>query len=198
MKNSNSVSMPAKQAKSSWTIRQLIYCALFSALTATGAFFKIPMPYFDYVTLQTLAVLLAGMLLGSRAGALSQIAYVLLGLVGVPVFAGGGGFGYVLKPTFGYLMGFCLAAWLIGKLLEKRPRLERKFIHYYLTGLAGLGALYSLGILYRWFITNFIMEVSLPFWTLVLSCLTLEIPKDILICALAAWLAGRLHQVVKS
>ncbi len=196
MKKIDQVSMPEKQAEFPWSIRQLIYCALFTALTATGAFFKIPMPYFDYITLQTLAVLLAGMLLGSRAGALAQIAYVLLGLVGVPIFAGGGGFGYLLKPTFGYLIGFCLAAWLTGKLLDQRPRQERKFIHYYLAGLAGLAALYSLGIVYRWFITNYIMEVSLPFWTLVLSCLSLEIPKDLLICALAAWLARRLNKVI--
>jgi biotin transport system substrate-specific component len=179
-----------------WGLRQLIYCAFFTALTAAGAFFKIPMPYFDYVTLQTLFVLLAGMLLGSRGGFLSQIVYVLLGLAGVPVFAGGGGPGYFLKPTFGYLIGFCLAAWLTGGLLAKRPEQERKFGHYYLAGLAGLAALYGLGILYRWFITNFIMEISLPFWALLLSCLSLEIPKDILICGLASWLARRLRQVV--
>jgi biotin transport system substrate-specific component len=155
------------------------------------------MPYFDYVTLQTLFVLLAGMLLGDRYGALSQIVYVLLGLLGVPIFAGGGGIGYLLKPTFGYLVGFCLAAWLTGRLLAKRPAAARKTGHYYLAGLAGLGVLYGLGILYRWLITNFVLAIHLPFWTLVLSCLSLEIPKDILVCALAAGLARRLRHAIK-
>ena len=79
--------------------------AFFAGLTGAGAFMRIPLPVMP-LTLQTAAVLLSGLLLGPLHGAFSQFAYVLLGLMGAPVFAQGGGPGYVLNPTFGYLVGF--------------------------------------------------------------------------------------------
>ena len=83
----------------------LCMCAIFTALTAVGAFIKIPIPYMEF-TLQFLFTTLNGLLLGGKWGAAAVGAYVFLGLVGVPIFAEGGGFFYVLKPTFGYLIGF--------------------------------------------------------------------------------------------
>ena len=80
--------------------RSMVQCALFAALVAIGAFIQIPVPYMDYFTLQFLFVLLAGMLLGSARGALSVSVYVLVGLVGFPVFAAGGGIQYIFRPSF--------------------------------------------------------------------------------------------------
>ena len=79
-------------------VKDLILTALFAALTAIGAFlgFKFVLAS---ITLQFLFTAMAGVLLGRRYGALSQAVYVLLGLVGVPIFAQGGGFSYVLQPT---------------------------------------------------------------------------------------------------
>lgn len=93
--------------------RKLVYTALFAALTAVGAFLRIPMVY-SSVTLQYLFTAMAGLLLGRRWGALSQAVYVLLGLVGLPIFTMGGGFGYVFQPTFGFLLGLIPAAWVVG------------------------------------------------------------------------------------
>ena len=98
--------------------RTISYVALFTALTAIGAFIKIPIPYIPF-TLQILAVYLAGALLGPRLGMLSQLCYVLIGLIGVPVFAEGGGFGYIFKPTFGYLLGYILGAYVNGWLINR-------------------------------------------------------------------------------
>lgn len=95
------------------TPRSMAYCALFTALIAIGTFIKIPIPYIP-ITFQVMFVLLAGMLLGPRLGALSVALYVTIGLVGLPVFTQGGGFGYVLQPTFGYLIAFIFAAYLTG------------------------------------------------------------------------------------
>lgn len=87
--------------------RSLVYCTLFTALIAVGAFIKIPIPVVPF-TLQYLFTMLAGILLGSRLGSLSVLAYMILGLIGLPIFSEGGGIGYVFKPSFGYIIGFAL------------------------------------------------------------------------------------------
>ena len=99
--------------------RTMILCALFAALTAVGAFFKIPFAL-AAISLQFLFTAMAGVLLGAGYGALSQAVYVLIGLVGVPIFALGGGFSYIFQPTFGFLLGLIPCAYVIGK-LAKRP-----------------------------------------------------------------------------
>ncbi|MBH8552141.1 biotin transporter BioY [Nostocaceae cyanobacterium CENA357] len=77
------------------------------------------------VTCQVGAVLLVGCLGGKNAGALSQIAYLVMGLTLLPVFADGGGIGYIKLSQFGYLLGFIPGAWICGLLAFKaRPRLE--------------------------------------------------------------------------
>jgi biotin transport system substrate-specific component len=96
----------------------LIYISLFSALTAAGAFIKIPLPMVP-MTLQTFLVYSAGLFLGPAGGAVSQLIYVTLGLAGIPIFAGGGGIAYLFSPTFGYLIGFIPAAAMAGLLSKK-------------------------------------------------------------------------------
>jgi len=90
---------------------------LFTALTAVGAFIKIPIPHVPF-TMQTVMVMFAGLILGGRRGALSQLLYLVLGLMGLPIFAQGGGPAYVLQPSFGFLLGFIPGAFVIGKILE--------------------------------------------------------------------------------
>ncbi|HEV8701400.1 MAG TPA: biotin transporter BioY [Candidatus Polarisedimenticolia bacterium] len=93
----------------------------FALLTWAGARVSVPLPLTPVPgTLQTLAVLLAGALLGPRAGAASQVSYLLLGLAGLPVFAlPGAGPAYFLGPTGGYLVGFVIAAWTTGWLVRR-------------------------------------------------------------------------------
>ena len=98
-------------------VREIALCALFIALVAVGAFIRIPVGT-DVYTLQFLFTLLAGVLLGARLGAVAVGVYVLMGLVGIPVFASGGGPSYVLQPTFGYLVGFICQAYLTGALVR--------------------------------------------------------------------------------
>lgn len=93
--------------------------ALFTALLAQVS---VRLPFTPVpITLQTLSVLLVGTALGARRGALALAFYVLLGSVGLPVFAGGtGGLTRLVGPTGGYLLGFVVAAWLAGWLAERR------------------------------------------------------------------------------
>lgn len=94
---------------------------VFTVFTSLGAFVRIPLPFSPVpITLQTFFVLLAGLILGGGLGATSQIFYILLGSLGLPIFANAGlGFYYLLGPTAGYLFGFILVAFFIGKLSKR-------------------------------------------------------------------------------
>jgi biotin transport system substrate-specific component len=96
--------------------RRTLAVGVFALLTALGAYAAVPIAPVP-VTLQTLFVLLAGLLLGPRLGSASQVAYVSAGLVGLPVFAAGAfGPAVLLGPTGGYLIAFPVGAWLAGAL----------------------------------------------------------------------------------
>jgi biotin transport system substrate-specific component len=95
---------------------------LFAGLTAAGAAIRIPLPGTAVpLTLQTLPVLLAGVALGSWRGSCSQLVYVLAGLAGLPVWAGGAsGLEHLTAaPTAGYLLGFVLAPWFVGRIAAR-------------------------------------------------------------------------------
>ena len=94
-------------------VKKLAYIALFTALIVVGGFVRIPVGTIP-ITLQTLFVLLGASLCGKTVGVLSAVVYLIIGLIGVPVFSAGGGIFYVLQPTFGYLLGFVLAGLIIS------------------------------------------------------------------------------------
>lgn len=102
-------------------VRHVALVLGFVALTALCARIRIYLPWTPVpLTGQTFAVLLSGAALGSRLGGLSQVVYLAIGLLGVPVFQGGNqGWSYVTGATGGYLMGFILAAYLVGALAER-------------------------------------------------------------------------------
>ena len=101
--------------------RHMILSGLFAAITALLAQISIPLPFSPVpITGQTLAVFLTGAVLGGRWGALSMLLYIFLGAIGLPVFHNAqGGLHIVLGPTGGYLWGFVLGSYLMGKITEK-------------------------------------------------------------------------------
>ena len=121
--------------------RDIVLSALCAILTALSARISVPLGAVP-VTFQVLVVLLSGFLLGRRLGALSQIAYIAMGLLGFPVFTTGGGIQSVLSPTFGYILGFVPMAWCAGRLTEgEQPGVAR----YFLAGVASVAVLYVAG-----------------------------------------------------
>ena len=179
----------AKTSGSSCTV-MLCMCAVFTALTAVGAFIKIPIPYMEF-TLQFLFTTLAGLLLGGKYGAASVGAYVALGLIGLPIFAEGGGLFYVLKPSFGYLIGFILGTYVTGKIANAvtAPSFKRLLA----ANFAGLLVVYALGIAYFYIASNLWIEGgAISFAMVMWYCFVLAVPGDILLCVLAAVLGKRL------
>ena len=169
----------------------MILIAMFAALTAVGAYIRIPVPVCPF-TLQFLFTTLAGLILGGKKGALAVAVYVLLGLIGLPVFTGGGGIGYVLQPTFGYLLGFIAGACATGTIVRRgsltMPRL--------LTGcFAGLLIVYAMGMAYYWAISRFWLGQPIGLVPLFVYCFLLAVPGDICLCILSALLGKKLIPV---
>ena len=169
----------------------MVLCGMFAALVAIGAFIQIPVPYMDYFTLQFFFVLLAGLILGADKGAISVGCYVLLGLVGVPIFAAGGGIGYIFRPSFGYLVGFIVSAYVTGKVCEK---LKASYKNYLLACLAGFVVTYVIGIVYKFIILNFYAHTSATLGVIFLSCFPLDMPGDFVLCLLAAGVGLRMRK----
>ncbi len=167
--------------------RMVASVGLMAGLTAVGAFIRIPLPYIPF-TLEVLFVFLAGALLGARLGALSQLVYLGLGLAGLPVFAGGAaGPGSIFMPSFGYIVGFVLAAYVIGALTQKTPVLH--FRSTFLKILAGLPLIYLFGVVYLYLNLNLITGKSCSFQNALLVGCLIFVPVDVAKAAMAAFVA---------
>ena len=170
--------------------KDMIMCALFTALIAVGAFIKVPVPVVPF-TLQFLFTMLAGLIMGGRLGAVSVGLYAMLGLAGLPIFAEGGGIWYVMKPSFGYIIGFALGSLVTGMMVEKLEKLTTgRLLAACFTGLA---IVYACGMIYYYIICNFVIGTPIAFWPLFLYCFLLAVPGDICLCFIGAFLAKRLR-----
>ena len=170
-------------------IQSLVLCSIFAALITVGAFIKIPVPVVPF-TLQFLFTSMAGLLLGARLGAISVMIYVLMGLLGVPVFANGGGLSYILQPSFGYLPGFALGAYVTGKLAADVHDYKRLVM----ANFAGLLIVYAVGMIYCWLINALYIGKAISFWTLFVYCFVLAVPGDIVLCFVGAALVTKLKE----
>jgi biotin transport system substrate-specific component len=124
-------------------LRWMVLASLMAALTAVGAYIHVPIGPVPIV-LSTLFVILSGLLLGSRWGPASMALYLLVGAIGIPVFAGGrGGFAHFFGPTGGYLIGYLVSAWITGLISERSNRLLRRDV---IAVVIGSLTLYGCGV----------------------------------------------------
>ena len=174
--------------------KQLVLCALFVALIAAGAFLKIPVPVVPF-TLQFLFTMLAGLLLGGKLGAIAVCVYIVLGLAGLPIFAQGGGIGYLFQPSFGYIIGFAVGALVTGVIANRveRPSFRRLLAADFL----GLGVVYLFGMVYYYLMSNLYLGNPIGLWPLFLYCFVMAVPGDILLCIVGAILGRRLIPLIQ-
>lgn len=135
-------------------LRMQIMAALFAGLTAVCAQIAFPIPFSPVpFTGQTLAVALTATILGARYGSLAMILYVFLGAVGIRVFAGfSGGLHVLVGPTGGYIFGYPIAAYVIGKMIELRP--SSGFIWALFANAVGLFIFYTTGMVQLKFVAQ--------------------------------------------
>lgn len=165
--------------------RALVFCGLFAALTAVLSQISIPIGPVP-LNLATLSGYLAGSLLGAQYGAVSQAVYVLLGLTGLPVFAGfKGGVSVLAGPTGGYLIGYIASAWLIG-LLSGHFGSSRAKLAVFMA--AGTVLCYLLGT--AWFIVSMKSGV----WQALMLCVFPFLVGDAIKIAAAVFLVPQLEK----
>ncbi|MGN8630261.1 biotin transporter BioY [Blautia sp. HCP3S3_G3] len=169
----------------------MVYIAIFAVLMAICSWISIPMtvPF----TLQTFGVFISVGILGGKRGTVAVLVYILLGAIGVPVFAGfSGGFGVLLNTTGGYIIGFLFSAlvmWGIEKVFGRKPVMQ------ILSMLVGLIVCYAIGT--AWFMVVYSRaNGAVGLGTVLGWCVIPFIIPDLVKIALAFVLSARLRQYV--
>ena len=174
------------------TTYDLILSALFIALITVGAFIKIPIGPVP-ISLQFMFVLLAGQILKPRSALLTLIIYLVMGLLGLPVFSGGGGFSYVLTPTFGYIVGFVFAAITVSFISHS---VKKTFSKLLLANFAGFLVVYIFGLSYYIILSHFYFNMLLDLGAVLLFGFVVFIPTDLVFCILTAVISKRLNPIL--
>lgn len=175
---------------------QLVHIAMFSALMAIGANISsfliiggVP------ITLQTFFAILAGILLGSRMGAVSMIVYAFIGLAGVPVFAGfSGGMDTIISPTFGFIVSFIFIAYSTGLVVEKWPS-KKGFVA---AALIGTAVNYLIGT--NWMYAAYKLWFAAPegfTYQMAWAWMAVPLPKDLILAVLAGLFGYRLRPIIQ-
>ena len=172
-----------KQSKIS--IQDICMIAIMAAITAVMAQISIPMPLGVPMTMQTFAVTLAAVLLGSKRGGMAMLVYVLLGAIGVPVFAGfSGGIQNLVGPTGGFIISFPIMAYIIGLGVE----MHKKKGMFTLMLILGTISNYVIGVI------MFVIVMDSSVMTALSACVIPFIPTAIIKAVVASVLGLQMRK----
>lgn len=172
---------------------KLVLTALFACLIAIGAFIKIPVPLVPF-TMQIFFVNLAGLVLGGTLGGISALIYMIIGLIGIPVFTQGGGISYIFNPTFGYIIGFVLGAFATGYISHSGSRLTYKRMA--LATLVDFVIVFTIGIVYCYLILKYYMHEEVVVKTLLVTNLLMCLPGNTVTCIISLVIAKRVEPLL--
>lgn len=175
-------------------IRDMTLIAMFTALSAVGAFIKIPTPVIPF-TLQIVFTCLAGLILGKNKGGLSVALYVILGLFGLPIFTKGGGFHYIFETTFGYLIGFTVGAYVVGAIAHAKE--NPSFKRLLCASMINLVIVYTFGCIHGYIVLNFVNHVEYGAKEILMAFAVPFLPADILLSIFTSIFASRLLPILK-
>lgn len=169
--------------------KDITQIGMFTALTAIGAFISIPVGPVP-ITLQSFFVLLSGIFLGSRKAMYSQISYLLLGLAGLPIFANfTGGLQAIFKPSFGFLIGYVIVAYLVGKITESKSNTIKNLS---ISMFLGTAVLYMIGIPYMYYILNIMLDKSFSIIQILKMGMFMFIPGDTIKAIFAIYIGKKI------
>ena len=175
------------------TTFDMVYVGIFAAIIAVCSWISIP--FMIPVTLQTMAVCITAGLLGAKRGTLTIIAYLLLGLVGVPVFSNfSAGVGQLMGPTGGYLIGFIFTALIVGAATDF---LDGKIWVYVVSMIAGIAVLYIFGTAWYIIIYNRANASAVTVSGAISACVVPFIIPDLIKIALATFFCTILKKHIK-
>ena len=169
--------------------------ALFAAVMAVSAFIRIPLGTVP-LTLQSAAALVTGYCLGPVHGAAATLLYTAIGLAGIPVFASGGGPAYVLSPTFGYIIGFTICAWISGFLARFNER--NSILYAYCIMIVSLAGIYIPGVAWLTIAMHWIADVPVTAATLMKIGLFIPLIGDLITTLPAALVAVKIRKSLNS
>ena len=176
--------------------RNIVLISLTVALTTAGAYLRVPVGPVP-ISLQTLFVLLAGALLGPWLGAAAMACYIILGLIGLPLFTGGGGPQYILSPTFGFLLSFPVSAMVVGLILNPPHNGGSRSTGRKLLAITvGTGIVYLVGVPWLGLNLLLVQGKKLGFQALLMMGMVPFLPGDILKIFLASWLIGPVERTL--
>ncbi|WP_413378702.1 biotin transporter BioY [Alkalihalobacillus sp. 1P02AB] len=182
---------------SSFKTIDLVLIPMFAALMAIGANLTAMIVIGGVpITLQTFFAILAGALLGSKRGTYAILVYLIVGLVGFPVFAQfHGGLAILLRPTFGFLLSFLLVAYCTGKWIEKSK--NKTLSTFIIACFIGLIITYVIGTNYMYFAYQFIADIDAISYSVAWLWMLAPAIKDIILTFFAALIAQRIYHSVK-
>jgi biotin transport system substrate-specific component len=172
--------------------KDLLLTSFFAVLTGVGAYLTIPMFPVPF-TMQTFVVLMSGLLLGPKYGPLSQALYVAIGLLGLPVFAGGsGGLNVIFSPTFGFLVGYIPMSWIAGFWGARIGAGEKDAARRCsAVSLAAAAALYVFALPCFYLNMNYVTGIKMEFSRAVQVAFLPFVLPDAIMAVAAGWLASR-------
>lgn len=174
--------------------KTLTVVALFTALMIAGAYISVPVSGTVPLTFQPFISILAGSIIGAKLGFLSVATYIIIGLAGVPVFAGfTGGLVKVISPSFGFILGFLAAVIVTGTVSGKG---KPTFARLLLADIAGIAAIYLVGVPYMHMILRTVSGKDWAFTVTALGMVPFLI-KDLLLAGVASVIAVRLVPTVR-
>ena len=175
--------------------KYLALSAMCVALMAVGSYLRFPLPFMDVqFTTQVFFLLVTGLILPPVYSAGALMAYVLLGLVGFPVFSQGGGLQTVLTPNFGYLLGFVFSAFVTAFLHKKW---KDKRLYYLLPAVAGIFAVYAIALPYVALLSSLYQAKPVAFGTLMQFYFLTFLPLDLVKALGAAAVARQVNRALR-
>lgn len=169
---------------------ELVFVALLAAILCVSSYINIPLPFSPIpITAQLLVVFLIALLLRPRCATLTVLVWLLLGVVGLPVFSGGkGGFGVLAGPTGGFAIGYLLCAFFVAMVCQQKKKEYQKLL--VIIGI-GLPVTYFLGVAWMMLVTG------VSWQTAVVTGVLPFVPGDIVKAVSAVFIARPLYAVTK-